>query len=74
MSKNKFPHGTTPSGTGCTHAIGGCYDCDFEIEGRNVAGLMAQHAGRTGHRCWAEIAKVTRWNDPKWRKLTQTKH
>ena len=75
MSKEKFPYGTTPCSSVLIHNHGQCHDCDFEVNTKNSVGLMAQHAGRTGHECWVETATLVAWNvrkDP-IKPLNQTK-
>lgn len=50
---------------GLTHYIGGCNDCGKEWATRNVVGLAAQHAKKTGHSTWAELGHTYIFNHDK---------
>lgn len=65
MPKTKYPYPTQPrrSNPKSDYKRGYCFTCGFEIEGPNAVGVMAQHAGRTGHRCWVDIEYSLQWGD-----------
>jgi len=63
-SRHQYPFGTSPDRGGIVHGIATCYECGWEVEGRNVMGLAAQHAGKTGHHVNCEIGHSYSWNTP----------
>jgi len=57
----KYDYPTKPAKTETVKAHGYCEDCDFEVFSGNAVGLVAQHAGATGHTCHVEITQKHKW-------------
>ena len=59
--KKIYDYSTKPFKTETVKAHGYCEDCDFEVHSGNAVGLIAQHAGSTGHTCHVEITQKHQW-------------